>query len=61
MTDKPIVPPEQFLYTLINQMMDKYESHPLTRAVFEMGYVKEDYRLDWNKRLNENGEWEDKK
>ena len=43
MTDKPIVPPEQILYILINQMMDKYESHPLTRAVFEMGYVKEDY------------------
>ena len=61
MTEKPIVPPEQILYILINQMMDKYESHPLTRVVFEMGYVKEGYRLDWNKRLNENGEWEDKK
>ena len=60
MTEKPIVP-EQILYILINQMMDKCESHPLTRAVFEMGYVKEGYRLDWNKRLNENGEWEDKK
>ena len=61
MTEKPIVPPEQILYILINYMMDKYESHPLTRTVFEMGYVKEGYRLDWNKRLNENGEWEDKK
>lgn len=55
MTEKPI------LYILINQAMDKYESHPLTRAVFERGYVKEGYMLDWNKRLNENGEWEDKK
>ena len=61
MTDKPSVPPEQFLYTIINQMMDKYESHPLTRAVFEMEYVKEGYRLDWNKRLDENGEWSCKK
>ena len=61
MTEKPIVPPEQIIYILINQMMDKYESHPLTRAAVEMGYVKEGYRLDWNKRLNENGEWEDKK
>ena len=41
--------------------MDKYESHPLTRAVVEMGYVKEGYRLDWNKRLDENGEWSCKK
>ena len=60
MTDKPIVSPEQILYILINQMMDKYESHPLTRAMFEMAYVKEGYELDWDKRLDENGEWKNR-
>lgn len=40
--------------------MDNCESNALMRALFEINYVKDDYELDWNKRLNENGEWEDK-
>lgn len=60
-TEKPIIPPEQILYNLINQMVDAYDKSPLMRLFFEMQYVKEGYKFNWNKRLNENGEWEDKK
>ena len=61
MTEKPNPSPEQVIYNLINHIMDKSEPYPLMRCLFEKQYVKENYKLDWNKRLNENGEWEDKK
>ena len=61
MSEKPIIPPEQIIYKLINLLIDKFDFNVLTRTIFEMEYVKEGYKFDWNKRLNENGEWEDKK
>lgn len=61
MSEKPIIPPEQIIYKLINSLIDKFDFNVLTRTIFEMEYVKEGYKFDWNKRLNENGEWEDKK
>lgn len=60
MTEKQNPPAEQIVYRLINSMMNTAEPNALSRALFEMAYVKEDYSLDWNKRLNENGEWVDK-
>ena len=54
-------PPEQIVYRLINSMMNTAEPNALSRALFEMAQVEEGYSLDWNKRLNENGEWIDKK
>ena len=42
-------------------MMNTAEPNALLRASFEMTYVEEGYSLDWNKRLNDNGEWVDKK
>lgn len=61
MTEKQNPSPEQILYRFINSMMNTAEPNALSRALFEMAYVKEGYSLDWNKRLNENGEWVDKK
>lgn len=60
MTEKPIMSPAQLVYALINFEMDKFADNYLTRSVFEKAYVKKGYRLDWNKRLNMNGEWVDK-
>lgn len=60
MTEKQKPSAEQIVYRLINSMMNAAEPNALSRALFEMTYVKEDYSLDWNKRLNENGEWVDK-
>lgn len=59
MTENP--KPEQIVYRLINAMMDNADPYPLMRMAFENVYIQEDYSLDWNKRLNENGEWVDKK
>lgn len=61
MSEKPMPSPNQILSNLINYMMDRCESNILTRIAFEQAYVKEDYKLDWNKRLDDNGEWKDKK
>lgn len=61
MTVKENPPPEQIVYRLINSMMNTAEPNALLRASFEMTYVEEGYSLDWNKRLNDNGEWVDKK
>ena len=60
MTEKPIMHPNHYLYALINSAMDKCEPNALMRVLFEQAYVKEGYRLDWNKRLDNNGEWKDK-
>lgn len=51
----------QIIYNLINNMMDTCEPNPLMRVLFEKSYIKESYKLDWNKRVNNNGEWVDKK
>lgn len=58
MTNKPT--PNQILYNLINNIMDKCEPNPIMRALFEYNYVKEGYDFDWNKRLDNNGNWKDK-
>lgn len=57
MCEKPISS-EQMLYNLINSMMDKCEPYMFARLLFENQFVKDGYEFDWNKRLNENGEWE---
>lgn len=60
MTEKQNPPAEQIVYRLINSMMNTAEPNALSRALFEMTYVEEGYSFDWNKRLNEKGEWIDK-
>ena len=61
MTEKQNISAEQIMYKLINSMMDNADPYPLMRIAFENVYIQEGYSLDWNKRLNENGEWVDKK
>lgn len=61
MTEKPLPSPEQMVYHLINITMDKYGGNAIARIVFEQSYAKEGYKIDWNKRLDSNGEWKDKK
>ena len=61
MTDKPVISANQIIYNLINNQMDKCEDNCLMRLLFEKSYVKDGYQLDWNKRLDNNGEWKNKK
>lgn len=60
MTEKQNPSAEQIVCRLINSMMNTAEPNALSRALFEMAYVEEGYSFDWNKRLNDNGEWVDK-
>ena len=59
MTEKPRILTEQIVSNVINLMMDKCGNDELMRMVFEKMFIKEGYKLDWNKRLV-NGEWKDK-
>lgn len=59
MTNKPLPSSDQIISNAINHMMDKCEQHPLMQLMFEKSFVKDGYKLDWNKRLD-NGEWKDK-
>lgn len=59
MTEKPLPSVEQIVSNAINLMMDRCENNSIMRIVFEEQFVKEGYKLDWNKRLV-NGEWKDK-
>lgn len=52
--------PEKIVYRLINSMMNAAEPNAFSRVLFEMTYIEEGYPFDWNKRLNEKGEWIDK-
>ena len=61
MTGKQNPSAEQIVCRLINSMMNTAEPNALSRALFEISFVKEGYPLDWNKGLNDNGEWVDKK
>lgn len=61
MTEKPVPFPKIIVSNLINKEMNKAEKNPLAMAMFEIAYAKEGYRLDWNKRLNKNCEWVNKK
>ena len=59
MTEKPLISVEQIVCNAINLMMDRCENNGLMRWAFEEDFVKDGYKLDWNKRLVD-GEWKDK-
>ena len=61
MTEKQNPSPEQIVYKLINSIVNAAEPNAFSRVLFEMIYVEEGYSFDWNKRLNDKGEWVDKK
>ena len=57
-TDKQLV--NKIVGSLINTVMNVCEPHPILRMWFEKEYVKENYELDWDKRLDENLQWKNK-
>jgi hypothetical protein len=61
MTEKQDCPSDTPIVSrLINHMMDKCEPYPIMRFLFEANYVKKGYKLDWNKRVDEKGNWVNK-
>lgn len=60
MTEKDNQLANKIVGSLINNMMDVCEPNPILRMLFEKEYVKEDYELDWDKRLDENLQWKNK-
>ena len=60
MTEKDNQLAKKIVGSLINNMMDVCEPNPILRMLFETEYVKEDYELDWDKRLDGNLQWKNK-
>ena len=60
MTEKDNQLAKKIVGSPINNMMDVCEPNPILRMLFETEYVKEDYELDWDKRLDENLQWKNK-
>ena len=50
----------QIVSSLVNNMMNLCEPNPILKMLFEKEFVKEDYDLDWDKRLGENLQWKNK-
>lgn len=50
----------QIVSSLVNNMMNLCEPNPILKMLFEKEFVKEDYDLDWDKRLDENLQWKNK-
>ena len=50
----------QIVSSLVNNIMNLCEPNPILKMLFEKEFVKEDYDLDWDKRLDENLQWKNK-
>ncbi len=60
MTEKDNQLAKKIVSTLINNVMNVCEPNPILKIWFEKEYVKEDFELDWNKRLDGNLQWKNK-
>ena len=60
MTEKDNQLANQIVGSLINSMMNVCEPNSILKMWFEKEFVKEDYELDWDKRLDENLQWKNK-
>lgn len=50
----------QIVSSLVNNLMNLCEPNPILKMCFEKEFVKEDFELDWDKRLDENLQWKNK-
>ena len=50
----------QIVGSLVNNLMNLCEPNPILKMLFEKEFVKEDFELDWDKRLDENLQWKNK-
>ena len=60
MTEKDNQLANQIVGSFINNLMNVCEPKPILKMWFEKEFVKEDYELDWDKRLDENLQWKNK-